>query len=52
MVGGDSLGRQIVSVVCACLGIGLLAVSPAVSVVPWSRAKSSVEWAARLLRSK
>lgn len=47
-VNGDSLGREIVSIMLAGLGLMFLAASPAVSTATWSRLSSSIEWAARL----
>ena len=48
----DSIGRQIVSIALAGVGLMLLAVSPAVSMTPWSRMGSSLEWVVRVLRNK
>ena len=46
----DSMGRQIVSIALAGAGLTLLVASPAVSLTPWSRMGSSLEWAVRVLR--
>jgi hypothetical protein len=48
----DSIGRQIVSIALAGAGLTLLAASPAVSMTPWSRMGSSLEWVMRVLRGR
>lgn len=49
---GDSIGRQIVAILLAGAGLTLLAISPTVSITPWSRAGSSLEWAVGVLRDR
>ena len=48
----DSIGRELVSIALAGAGLTLLAASPTVSMVPWSRLGSSLDWAVRVLRSR
>lgn len=48
----DSIGRQIASIALAGAGLTLLAASPVVSMTPWSRMGSSLEWAVRVLRDR
>ena len=48
----DSVGRQIVAILLAGAGLTLLAISPTVSTTPWSRAGSSLEWVAVVLRDR
>jgi len=48
----NSMAREFVSIALAGAGLTLLAASPVVSMAPWSRAGSSIEWVARILRGR